>query len=127
MGEDQGLNPIEYLDRFFDELRAEVARLSAPVGVEPVAEVLSGWQIVWVGNEPLAHVLARHPGVRIGSKLYPESAINQGPTMTDHPRSWPAVPRRRAPIWPWGLLGLLAFVALWMFGIPMLVHFILRA
>jgi len=24
MGEDQGLNPIEYLDRFFDELRAEV-------------------------------------------------------------------------------------------------------
>lgn len=24
MGEDQGLNPVEYLDRFFDELRAEV-------------------------------------------------------------------------------------------------------
>lgn len=36
----------------------------------PVAEVVSGWSIVWVGCEPIATVLARHPEIRIGSKLY---------------------------------------------------------
>ena len=39
-------------------------------GAEPVAEVCSGWALHWAGNEPLATLLARHPNVRIGTKLY---------------------------------------------------------
>lgn len=37
---------------------------------DSAAEVSSGWSIVWTGSEPIASVLARHPGVRIGSRLY---------------------------------------------------------
>lgn len=50
------------------ELQAEVARLR--VHAEPVAEVMSGWSLAWVGREPLAAICARHPELRIGSKLY---------------------------------------------------------
>ena len=43
---------------------------------EPVAEVCSGWTLRWIGAEPIAHLLARHPGVRIGTFLYEADAIN---------------------------------------------------
>ncbi len=41
-----------------------------PPQAEPVAEVGPVWSLVWAGQEPLATLLARHPTVRIGTKLY---------------------------------------------------------
>ena len=46
-----------------------------PALPEPVAEVMSGWVIAWIGAEPIAHLLARHPEVRIGTKLYSGAAL----------------------------------------------------
>jgi hypothetical protein len=70
-----------------ERLRAELAALREQ---EPVAEVMSGWSIAWAGREPLATVLARHPSVRIGSKLYaapipaaPAQAPDAGATIQD--------------------------------------------
>jgi hypothetical protein len=57
----------------------EKARTFAPAAPapqradEPVAEVMPGWSIAWVGSEPIATLLARHPEVRIGTKLYTAS------------------------------------------------------
>lgn len=47
----------------------ELHELKCPA-TEHVAEVGPGWLLTWAGAEPLAHLLARHPSVRIGSKLY---------------------------------------------------------
>jgi hypothetical protein len=37
---------------------------------EPVAQVMPGWSLHWIGSEPIAHICARHPELRIGTKLY---------------------------------------------------------
>jgi hypothetical protein len=52
---------------------------------EPVAEVCAGWTIRWVGAEPIATLLARHPNVRIGTKLYASSpgAAEAGEAVTN--------------------------------------------
>jgi hypothetical protein len=63
-------------------------------GAEPVAEVCSGWALHWAGNEPLATLLARHPNVRIGTKLYaaqPPQPV-QPPTVKDSLTVAPAEP-----------------------------------
>jgi hypothetical protein len=55
------------------------APVPAPVQAgDPVAEVCSGWRIAFVGSEPIAAVLARHPEVRIGTKLYTHPAPPMG-------------------------------------------------
>lgn len=46
------------------------AALAVQPQAEPVAEVGPCFSLVWAGQEPVATLLARHPGVRIGSKLY---------------------------------------------------------
>lgn len=55
---------------------------SAPArqALEPVAEVLSGYQLLWAGAEPLATLLKRHPGVKVGSKLYAASTAHWAPS-----------------------------------------------
>jgi len=50
---------------------------------EPVAEVMSGWVLAWAGSEPIAHLLARHPTVRIGSKLYTAPPAPQPLALSD--------------------------------------------
>ena len=47
-----------------------LAPSTAVAAPEPVAEVGPAWSLVWVSREPIAHILARHPEVRIGTKLY---------------------------------------------------------
>jgi hypothetical protein len=62
----------DYWEKASDLLRLE--RSEATVN-EPVAEVGPGFSLVWVGAKPIAQILARHPGVRIGTKLYGESEL----------------------------------------------------
>lgn len=50
---------------------------------EPVAEVMSGWTLVWVGREPLATICAAHPELRIGSKLYTRPAAPAAPVNAE--------------------------------------------
>ncbi len=38
-------------------------------GAEPVAEVCPGFDIRWVGSEPIAFIIARHR-IKVGAKLY---------------------------------------------------------
>lgn len=49
--------------------------LSDIAPVEPVAVVMPGWSIAWAGVEPIATLLARHPDVRIGTKLYTKADL----------------------------------------------------
>ena len=76
------------------EFKKQHSAAAAPEPVasdEHVAEVMSGWVLAWAGSEPIAHLLARHPSVRIGSKLYthPAPAVAE-PTAPQAPAANPA-------------------------------------
>lgn len=55
---------------------------------EAVAEVCAGWDIRWVGSEPIAALLAKHPDVRIGTKLYTLASLPAPQAVPDDARMW---------------------------------------
>jgi hypothetical protein len=69
--------------------RAPAAPEPAPTGLFLVAEVCSNYELRWVGSEPIATLLARCPGVKVGSFLYawPASAAAPEPVLASayHP------------------------------------------
>jgi hypothetical protein len=68
----------------------------AAVQAGSVAEVMPGWVLAWAGREPIATLLARHPSVRIGSKLYAHPAPTQPVAWVDERAiSWLADHHRR--------------------------------
>lgn len=76
-----GMHRVKSLDlrEECERLRAEVARLSAPVGVEPVATVVECSEVDIDGKPLAACEIDWYPNdldqLPIGSLLYPESAI----------------------------------------------------
>ncbi len=79
---DESDTPAELADAVLSIIgAAPQAAPLAPEPVEHVAEVMSGWVLAWAGQEPIAHLLARHPGVRIGSKLYATPPAAPAPTV----------------------------------------------
>lgn len=64
-----GMDEDEWSKPVFDQARSALATQQATQGAEPVAEVCPGFDIRWIGSEPIAFILARHR-IKVGAKLY---------------------------------------------------------